>query len=140
MKIDLEDLKWNIEYYSKLPIRYFRYANYSIINLFVWFKVIWSDRNWDHVYLYHILKFKLNRMIIALEFGHCENAQAVRDIKTCIRLIDKIIEDDFMGKCTDYAGNWNCKVKFWDYEQRLKQKHLDLLHKIMAKRSMRWWD
>lgn len=138
--MDFEDFKWNLEYYAKVPYRYLRYAKYSVINLFVWFKIIWTDRDWDHAHLYHIQKFKLQRMIIALECGYCENTQAVRDMKICIRLIDKIIEDDFMGKASDYSQNWNVKIKFWDYEQRLKQKHLNLLYTIMAKRSMRWWD
>jgi hypothetical protein len=32
---------------------------YGVKNLFKWFKVIWADRNWDHVFIYKIIEHKL---------------------------------------------------------------------------------
>jgi len=137
-----EDFKWEVNYYVVTkPYTLYRTVTQSVKQLIVWFKIIWNNREWDHTYLYQIQKFKLERMKHELETnGNSDHTINIRDIKTCIILIDRIIEDDFMGKSSDYGSNWNMKVKFWDYEQKLKQKHLNLLYKIMAKRSMRWWD
>ena len=32
---------------------------YGIRNLIKWFPIIWKNREWDHYYIYEILKFKL---------------------------------------------------------------------------------
>ncbi len=41
---------------------FFRSIKYGIKNLITWFPIIWKDRDWDHWYLYKILRFKLIQM------------------------------------------------------------------------------
>ena len=58
MKNFLEKLKLWWEFEGKYLHRDFIEG---IKNLIKWFPIIWKDRNWDHSYIYEILKFKLKK-------------------------------------------------------------------------------
>lgn len=74
-----------------------RSVKYGIKNLIIWFPIIWKDRNWDHWFLYKMLKFKLSRM----EKYHRKYGIALRseikanEMKTCVNLLDRLIEDNY---------------------------------------------
>lgn len=80
-------------------------------NLISWFSVIFKDENWDHVYIYIILQHKLKRTLKGLEdFKYCDNISAKRHLKICIKLLDRIIQDDF----------YDDSKKFYTYEEIMK--------------------
>ena len=34
-----------------------KYIKYGVQNLYKWFWIIWKDRDWDHHYIFEVLKF-----------------------------------------------------------------------------------
>jgi hypothetical protein len=89
----------------------FRNIKYGIKNLTKWFSVIWNDRDWDHHFLFEILKFKLEQMedlqeILKFKLEQMEDLQRKHGIKlyrdkyadqmrVCINLLNRIIEDEY---------------------------------------------
>lgn len=73
-------------YKFEIPINeFFR----GISNLYKWKTIIWSDNNWGYCSFVNIMRFKLNDLL--LTFGkYREQPDAIKYIKLCIKLIDKI--------------------------------------------------
>jgi len=136
---------------------------YSIKNLIKWFKIIWNDRDWDHNYLYYILKFKLERMRdYNKKYGHCVNSNiTAQRINKCVKILDKLIEDDFStpGYVYDIKIEWietedpelyEAKfhtsipedVRHNEYQLRRDRriKHIKTLFSILEKRVETFWD
>jgi hypothetical protein len=61
-------------------------------NLYRWLPIIWKDQDWDHSYIFEILKFKLKNQ--AGYIGHHDrHLSAKRDAEImmlCVRLMDKV--------------------------------------------------
>jgi hypothetical protein len=76
----------------------------GIKNIIKWFPTIWKDRDYDHSYIFIILKNKLNNQADYLEKNnHFENSlRQAQIIKTCVRLIDRINDDYYYMEYTDY--------------------------------------
>lgn len=129
-------------YYDTYIYTPYRIVIESCFNLFFWFKIISKDRNWDHNFFYIILQFKLKRMIIYFEKeANCGNGKhTAKYMKICVSLIDTILKDDFIPDYLQTKGNNICKVNMWEIERRRKQKYINLLFKIISKKSMTWWD
>lgn len=77
---------------------FFKNCKYGIMNLIIWFHVIWKDRDWDQWYLYNILRFKLERMEkIQREYGcHNDSNKTADQIKLCINLLSRLIDDNYL--------------------------------------------
>jgi len=74
-----------------------RNFKHGIKNLKKWFPIIWKDRNWDHHYIYIILRHKLHltEQLIRNK-GRNINAEKNADkIKLCINLLDRLIKDEY---------------------------------------------
>jgi len=76
----------------------------GIKNLIVWFPTIWKDRDWDHYYLYVIMKKKLERMeYLQRTYGHhVDNEKTADQIKICKLILGRLIEDDYLFNATKY--------------------------------------
>lgn len=90
--------KWDAKHFHRTVWR-------GIKNLWVWFHIIWKDRDWDHSYVFSLLKFKLERVANRIEKtnyfeGSSREAEYVR---TCIRLIDKIQDDYYHYEYQNYV-------------------------------------
>jgi len=82
-------------------------------NLFRWLPIIWKDQDWDHFYIFEILKFKLKNQAKYIG-GKDRYVDAKRDaeiIMTCVRLIDKI-QDNYYGR--EYQDYHETELKFID--------------------------
>lgn len=92
-----------------------RNIKYGIKNLIKWFPVIWQDRDWDHYFLYVILHHKLKYMekVFLSDDCHVMSAkQTAAQIKICINLLDRLIEDEYHENASiDYYKKWG-KPKF----------------------------
>ena len=109
--------------------RFFNYIRYDVPrglkNLIRWFPVIWQDRDWDHWFLYSIMKKKLEQMEHLQEnHGMSINSKKyAKQIRVCRILLDRLMKDDYMEnalfwhtkkygerqldfKDTDYGENW----------------------------------
>jgi hypothetical protein len=75
-----------------------------IYNLYRWFPIIWEDQDWDHYYIFEILKFKLKNQAEYIG-GYDRHLRAKRDAEvmmTCVRLIDKIQNDEYFKEYYSY--------------------------------------
>jgi len=92
-------LWWKFEgrYYHKDVYR-------GIKNLIRWFKVIWKDRDWDHSYIFEILKTKLEHQAdyIGKNGYHVDAKTDAQKMMTCVRLIDRVKEETYQSEYTDY--------------------------------------
>ena len=70
-----------------------------IYNLYRWAPIIWRDQDWDHSYIYEILKFKLKNQAkyIGNKNRHTTAKRDAEIMMLCVRLIDKV-QDEFYGK------------------------------------------
>ena len=75
----------------------FRNTKQGIKNLFIWFRIIWNDRWWDHHYLYDILRFKLGLMEKSFrKYGHYVGSEKdAYNMKACCDILDRLIADDY---------------------------------------------
>ena len=78
-------------------MRLFRFLYNGIRNLCIWFKVIWYDSPHDYHYFFVMLRKKLFLMeqFIRVKGCHEDHIEDADNIKECIRLLDKIIADDY---------------------------------------------
>lgn len=69
-----------------------------IRHVLAWLPVIWNDYDWDHVYLWTILQFKLKMM--KRHFEHhgvsLDSEQNVLEINACIEALDRMIKDEYL--------------------------------------------
>lgn len=94
LRMDVKELWCKI----KCPIEDFWYnLKYGIENLFNWIPVVWKDRNWDHYFIYVILRHKLHLMEKQIrEYGHhVDKDRDANNIKVCVNLLDRLIADDY---------------------------------------------
>jgi len=76
----------------------------SIRSVIRWFPVIWNDRDWDDWYIYKILqtKLKFQSKYIGDRDIHTRAKRDAEVMNTCIRLIDKLMEDFYDMEYLDY--------------------------------------
>lgn len=99
-------LWWEFEgrYYHKNFIR-------GIKNIWKWFPTIWKDRDWDHTYIYEILRVKLENQAYYIG-SNDRHTRAKRDAERmllCARLI-QIQQEDLYGM--EYADYHETKYDF----------------------------
>lgn len=125
----------------------------GIKNLIVWFPIIWKDRQWDYVFIFIMLKHKLELMKIMFENdAYTEKAPEVVDkLKRCIKLLDRLSDDSiyFDEANTEYNYTFD-KSKTKSnidklratglYEEKLFQYDLNELTTMLRKHIKEWWD
>ena len=125
-------IKWELPYQHK-------YIKYGVKNLYKWFWIIWKDRDWDHYYIFQVLKFKLEKQAKHLaENGFHNNAQRDAElIMTCVRLIDKLQNEYYYDElCKSGVRSSEAVQIVIDRHNKAKR----LLFKIMNERIESWWD
>lgn len=77
----------------------------GIKKLWYWFPVIWKDRDWDHHYIYEILKHKLKSQskYIGDRDIHTLAQLDSRNMMICVSLIQKLQDDFYQMEYIDYA-------------------------------------
>ena len=108
-----------------------------IRNLIRWLPIIWSDKNWDWVYLAKILEFKLRLMEQNFrKYGH--HADSDRDARTmliCAELLKRLQADD-PDDLTPMFGEVH---GFVIHVQRMTEWE-QMLGRYLGKNLRRWWD
>ena len=122
----------------KLPYQH-KYIKYGVKNLYKWFWVIWNDRDWDHYYIFQVLKFKLEKQANHLaENGFHNNAQRDAELMmTCVRLIDKLQNEYYYDELCKSGVRSSEAVKNVIAKHKKAKR---LLFKIMNDRIEEWWD
>jgi len=102
--------KFDGQYYHKDFIN-------GVKNIIVWFPTIWSDRDYDHHYIYQVLKVKLKKQskYIKSRGIHTRAFSDARNMKFCADLIQKI-QDDYYG--TEYFDYHKSNIYFVPLESK----------------------
>ena len=79
----------------------------SVKNVWYWFPIIWKDRDWDHDYIFEVLKHKLKSQskYIGERDGHTTAQQDARRMSICVSLIEKIQDDSYATEHLDYIDD-----------------------------------
>ena len=72
----------------------------GIKKLISWIPIIWKDRDWDHFFIYEILKQKLIQQ--SKHLGQYNERDAER-INLCIRLINKVQNEYYIDQYLESA-------------------------------------
>lgn len=89
----------------------------GIKNLIKWFPIVFKDRDWDHHYIFEVLKFKIKNTSKYI----CESNRYVgceRDVElmnTVVRLIDKVQNETYSMEYMDYESGEFSLEKFQEY-------------------------
>jgi hypothetical protein len=80
----------------------------NIHNLIRWFPIIWEDRDWDHHFIFEILKFKLKNQAeyISKRGNHLSAKRDAEIMMTCIRLIEKIQDEYYTSEYFEYYKSY----------------------------------
>jgi hypothetical protein len=96
---------------------YHKYFKTGVKNLWYWFPIIWKDRDWDSHYIFEIMKHKLSAQAnyIGTSDRHTRAQQDARRMKLCVKLMQKIQDEDYTMEYMDYHKD---RVWFTDCEDR----------------------
>ena len=96
---------------------YHKYFKQGVKNIWYWFPIIWKDRHWDSHYIFEILKHKLKAQAkyIGDNDRHTRAQQDARRMRLCIKLMQKIQDDNYAMEYMDYHKN---RIWFTDCEDR----------------------
>ena len=123
----IEEVKEKISNWIWMNIGWrIRYIYRKIRNLIRWTPIIWKDQDWDHTFIFEILKFKLKNQAEYIG-GQDRHTTAKRDAEimmTCVRLIDRIQDGFYDGEYADYH---EADFRFEDCEDKpgYSQLHID---------------
>jgi len=125
-------VRWELPYQTK-------YIKYGVKNLYKWFWIIWKDRDWDHHYIFEVLKFKLEKQAKHLaDVGFHNDAQRDAErIMTCVRLINKLQNEEYYDELSE-SGVRSSETVQIVIDRHNKAKRL--LFKILNDRIEEWWD
>lgn len=76
----------------------------SLSNIIRWLPVLWKDRDWDDSFIFIILREKLKNQAeyIRKQDRHTLAQYDAQRIMTCVRLIDKIIEESYESEYLEF--------------------------------------
>ena len=97
-----------------------------IRNLYRWFPIIWKDQDWDHFYIFEILKFKLKNQAeyIGKKGNHLSAKRDAEIMMLCVRLIEKV-QDDYYG--CEYQEFFKASYNFNDSKKHPGYYELDIV-------------
>jgi hypothetical protein len=127
----------DLYYTIKQRIRLYREG---ITNLYRWRKVIYRDKDFDHWYIYEILKTKLQFQAEHIrKNGIHESAnEDVAKIRECIELLDKVQNEYYIDEFLRSKADWD-----QDSSEQAIQKHDNArkeLFKLLEENIEDWWD
>jgi len=153
------------EFVKNIP----RNIKYGTHNLIKWFPIVWKDRDWDHQFLYDILRFKLNNIEKELRGSWVGSDKEAKHVKKCVHLLDRLITDDYHEIAhKDFYKKWGepdfsinkgmfkpvypndpndekQEERDKEYKRKmgsseyLNNQDLEMLFDIMKKRIRNWW-
>lgn len=108
-------------------------------NVLRWLPIIWNDEQWDHYYIYEVLKHKL---IFTAEHTrkngyHVSSDYDADRMMLCVRLIEKVQNEDYLMVLQDDDDLTREKII------EAENKHFkakSLLFKLLNQHIERWWD
>lgn len=110
-----------------------------IKNLLRWLPIIWKDEQWDHYYIFEILKHKL---IFTAQHTrengyHTSSDYDAGKMMLCVRLIEKVQSEAYME---ELINNDELTQEMLDVAFNKQKKARQLLFKLLDKHIEGWWD
>lgn len=117
----------------------------GIKNLIKWAPIIWKDRDWDHWYIYQILKTKLQHQAdYTLKYGHLENStKYAQQMLKCIEMIDVVQNEKIIDEYLSLIDISNIDELVWNNVAEADAKQAQAkkdLFKYMEENIDHWWD
>ena len=114
--------KW-IHWYFLNPYRdHFGRFPKRIKKVLDYLPLLWYDFDWDHSYLYKILKMKLDKMIPVFENGMCvSSAKNAHEMKICSHILGRLIDDIYSDDCQDELERKYGKIEFVKVDKKDKK-------------------
>ena len=106
-----------------------------------YWKFLVYNEEFEHSYLYETMSLKLQRMEEYQERSRLSRDwKEVRDeIKTARLLCERIANEDYVP-FIDGKFMFPFWKNSWDYEEYMINQDLELLSKLLTKKSRTWWD
>jgi len=72
---------------------------YRVINVIRWIPTIWKDNDWDHAFLYKILRKKISHMekYFRIDGHHLNSDKEADQMKVTVNILDRLINDDYLS-------------------------------------------
>ena len=116
--------------------RYLRDVIGFIWRMWAYTPVLWRDRDWDFVFIYRLLAFKLKRVERALVNGCAiHEKESLQSLRLCIVLADRLSSYDYLRHAT---MAWT--IKEYRRADGIENRDRRWLFAIMAKYMNHWWD
>lgn len=101
--------------------------------------LLWEDRDWDHVYLLHMMRFKIRRMRDHMEnhaiVAHSEDH--VVEMAQADVLLRNVVDDDPDDEWLTHYYQWDVHIKaFADCKNQ--PEHMKALDKSIARVERNW--
>lgn len=145
-----EDSAWSRKTIKRYLPNWFNSFTDGVINICVWLKTIYKDKNWDSSYIFDIIKFKLlqQRNYLVKANRHEGVPSLNRDITLCINLIELVQSECYAMEYMDYCKddfNWTdcgeehpgCKeldiVPVWENFDEYFKKYKTAVKKVLKK-------
>lgn len=108
-------------------------------NLFRWLPIIWQDEQWDHYYIFEILRHKLIIMSEAIRKrdNHTLAKYDADRMMLCARLLEKVQNEEYLF---EFIGDDEITREQIDKGQRKHNKAKRILFKLLENYIERWWD
>jgi hypothetical protein len=121
-------IKWKIRYFIE-----------GVRNLIKWRKVIYHDKDFDHFFIYEILKTKLQFQAEHLKkYGYHTSAESdANKIMECVGLIEEVQNELIMDAALD------CEDKSYASLKAAQEKHdatRKKLFETISDNIENWWD
>lgn len=138
----------------------------SLKNLWVWFPIIWKDRNWDYYYFFVLLekKLKLMKEQFEKECKYMDVDEVVEEINVVLEPLHRLVVDDYISdEWNEYHKKHPNESKFvkdevtglytvvnnnidkeklnalFEKEQHLKKDDLEFVFNTIKEKVLGWW-
>ena len=110
-------------------------------NIWKWRKVIYRDRNWDHWYIYEILKTKLKfQAEYLIKHGrHQSSFSNAKQIIECIDLIDKVQNEYYVDTALTGLSDHEWTDEMFKETIQKQDEAKKLLFKTLEDNIECWW-
>ncbi len=108
-------------------------------NLLRWLPIIWKDEQWDHYYIFEILRHKLIIMseTIRKRDNHTMAEYDANRMMLCARLMKKVQDEEYLF---EFIGDDEITREQIDKGVKKHDKAKRILFKLLDQYIERWWD
>ena len=112
-----------------------------------------NNHDWDYIYLFELLKFKLSRIEKCLRTGFCDqHALTLKSLKVSIRLCDRICKEKYNHAVHQHEKRFLSNYDSLSFEvikdfqkaleadKKSRERDVRWLFQIISKYYIQWWD